>query len=99
VFPPDEAPRLDYDIGPFYEEFWEDDYRLDLRASYTTPVGRRGELMLFIDVQNLTDRENQRGIAIADPEYTYDQTAGYTVSFPRENWLPIIPSFGVSYEF
>lgn len=91
--------RLDYDIGPFYEEFWDDYLRLDLRASWTSLVGRRGELTFFIDVQNLTDQENQRGIGIADPNYELDQAAGYTVTFPGENWLPIIPSFGVSYEF
>jgi outer membrane receptor protein involved in Fe transport len=91
--------RLDYDIGPFYEGFWEDYLRLDLRASWTSRVGRKGELSFFIDVQNLTDRENQRGIGIADPDYEYDPEVGYSVSFSRENWLPIIPSFGVSYEF
>ena len=36
---------------------------------------------------------------IADPDYEYNPDSGYAVSFPRENWLPIIPSFGVSYEF
>ncbi len=82
---PEGGLRLDYDIGPFCQEFWEDYLRLDLRASWTSRVGRRGEISLFIDVQNLTDRENQRGIAIADPDYTYDQAAGYSVSFPREN--------------
>ena len=96
---PDGGTRLDYDIGPFYDEFWEDYLRLDLRASWTSRVGRKGELSFFIDVQNLSDRNNQRGITIADPDYEYDPASGYTVSFPRENWLPIIPSFGVSYEF
>jgi len=96
---PEGGLRLDYEIGAFYEECWEDYLRLDLRASWTSRVGRKGELSFFIDVQNLTDRENQRGIGIADPDYEYDPGTGYMVSFPRENWLPIIPSFGVSYEF
>jgi len=96
---PEGGLRLDYDIGPFYEGFWEDYLRLDLRASWTSRVGRKGELSFFIDVQNLTDRENQRGIGIADPDYEFDSETGYAVSFPREDWLPIIPSFGVSYEF
>ncbi len=40
------------------------------------------------------------GLAVADPDYTYNpETGGYTVSFPDEHWLPIIPSFGVSWEF
>jgi len=99
VTTPNGGLGLDYDVGPFYAEFWDDYLRLDLRASWTSRVGKRGELSFFIDIQNLTDNNNQRGIGIADPDYDYNQTTGYTVTFPRENWLPIIPSFGVSYEF
>jgi hypothetical protein len=91
---------LSYDVGPFYQQRLDDYARLDLRASRTTTVGTNGRLTFFIDVQNLTNRDNLRGLAIADPEYTYNpQTGGYTVSFPEETWLPIIPSFGVSWEF
>ncbi len=50
-------------------------------------------------MQNLTNRDNVRGIAIADPEYEYTDVTGWVVTFPEEYWLPIIPSFGVSYEF
>ena len=71
-----------------------------MRASRTSRVGRNGTLTFFIDVQNLLDRDNLRGLAIADPEYSYvPATGGYRVSFPEEHWLPIIPSFGVSWEF
>jgi len=96
---PDGDWRLSYDIGPFYQEFMDDYFRIDLRASRTSRVGRNGQLTFFIDVQNLSDRENQRGIAIADPEYYYSAESGLVVTFPEEYWLPIIPSFGVSYEF
>jgi hypothetical protein len=91
--------RLSYDIGPFYREFLDDYFRFDLRASRTSKVGRQGQLTFFIDVQNLSDRENPRGIAIADPDYSYTPETGVVVTFPEEYWLPIIPSFGVSYEF
>jgi hypothetical protein len=51
-------------------------------------------------VQNLTNRDNLRGYAIADPEYSYDPQSGDDeIAFPEEHWLPIIPSFGVSWEF
>ncbi len=96
---PDGRWVLDYDVGPFYEETWDDYFRFDLRASRTSKVGRRGQLTFFIDVQNLSNRDNVRGIAIADPEYEYNETTGWAVTFPEEYWLPIIPSFGVSYEF
>jgi outer membrane receptor protein involved in Fe transport len=96
---PDGDYRLSYDVGPFYQEFLEDFFRIDLRASRTSKVGRKGQLTFFIDVQNLSNRDNQRGIAIADPDYEYSPSTGLVITFPEEHWLPIIPSFGVSYEF
>ena len=96
---PDGEWRLSYDIGPFYQEFLDDYVRLDLRASRTSRVGRKGALTFFIDIQNLTDNDNLRGIAIADPDYYWSEATGPVITFPEEYWFPIIPSFGVSYEF
>ncbi len=96
---PDGNLRLSYDVGPFYQEFLEDYLRVDFRASRTSRIGRRGQLTFFIDVQNLTNRDNQAGIAIADPNFEWTPETGWVVTFPDEHWLPIIPSFGVSYEF
>ena len=91
--------ELSYDVGPFYQERLDDYHRLDFRASRTSSLGK-GRLTLFIDVQNLYNRDNLRGFAIADPDYHYNQsTGGYDITFPEEYWLPIIPSFGISYEF
>jgi len=58
---PDGEERLSYDVGPFYQERLGDYYRLDVRASRTSRVGKRGQLTFFIDVQNLTDRDNESG--------------------------------------
>ena len=55
-------------IGPFYAERLGDYHRLDLRASRTTSVGK-GRLTLFIDIQNLYDQENPRGIEIDGAGY------------------------------
>lgn len=91
--------ELSYDVGPFYQERLDDYHRLDFRASRTSRLGG-GQLTLFIDVQNLYNRDNLRGIAIADPDYHYNSsTGGYDITFPEEYWLPIIPSFGISYQF
>ena len=96
---PEGGFELSYDVGPFYQERLDDYHRLDFRASRTSSLGR-GRLTLFIDVQNLYNRDNLRGIGIADPDYHYNQsTGGYDITFPEEYWLPIIPSFGISYEF
>ena len=34
-----------------------------------------------------------------DPEWRQDSQGNWHVAFPEEYWLPIIPSFGISYEF
>jgi len=96
---PDGDWRLGYDIGPFYQELLDDYIRLDLRASRSSRVGKRGTLTFFIDVQNITDNDNLRGIAIADPDWYWSEQTGVVITFPEEYWFPIIPSFGVSYEF
>jgi len=91
--------ELSYEVGPFYQERLDDYHRLDFRASRTSRLGK-GHLTLFIDVQNLYNRENVRGLAIADPDYHHNpSTGGYDITFPETYWLPIIPSFGISYEF
>ena len=91
--------ELSYEVGPFYQERLDDYHRLDIRASRTSRLGR-GHLTLFIDVQNLYNRENVRGLAIADPDYHHNpSTGGYDITFPETYWLPIIPSFGISFEF
>jgi len=91
--------EISYDVGPFYQERLGDYYRLDLRASRTSRLGKRGELTFFIDVQNLSNRNNQRGIAIDDPDYHLTPEGGWVATFSDVHWLPIIPSFGVSFEF
>ncbi|MCW8985279.1 MAG: TonB-dependent receptor, partial [Thermoanaerobaculales bacterium] len=96
---PDGDWVLSYDVGPFYQEFLDDYIRLDLRASRTSRLGESGSLEFFIDIQNITSNDNQRGIAIADPDYYWSSETGPVVTFPEEYWFPIIPSFGVSIEF
>ena len=97
-FDSDRGQFIDYDVGRFYSERLDDYFRLDFRASRTSNLGP-GELTLFVDIRNLFDRENPRGIAIVDPEYRSRPDGTVEVVFPTESWLPILPSFGVSYSF
>lgn len=97
-YDPDDGQFIDYDVGRFYSERHDDYFRLDFRASRTSKLGP-GELTLFADIRNLFDRENPRGIAIVDPEYRTRPDGSVEVVFPTEYWLPILPSFGISYRF
>jgi hypothetical protein len=89
---------IDYTVGPFYSERLDDYHRLDFRASRSSKLGP-GLLTLFLDIRNLYNRSNPRGIAIVDPEFVDQPDGSIDVLFPREEWLPILPSFGISYEF
>ena len=86
-------------MGAFYSERWSDYYRLDFRASRTSRVGRDGALTFFVDVQNLFNRDNERGLAIVDPIFRGRPDGSLGVTFPVEHWLPLLPSFGVVWEF
>ncbi len=89
---------IDYTVGRFYSERLDDYMRLDFRASRTSKVGP-GDLTFFVDIRNLFSRDNPRGIAIGDPHYRQQPDGTVEVGFPTEYWLPILPSFGVSYRF
>ncbi len=69
---------------------------LDLRISRKWQL-RRGSLMAFVEVSNLTDREN--GCCL-DFDYTDEEEPGEFV-FEREvdYWTPLLPAIGVLWEF
>ena len=97
-YDPDDGQYIDYNVGRFYSERVDDYFRLDFRASRSSRLGP-GDLTLFVDIRNLFDRENPRGIGIVDPEYRPRPDGSIEVVFPTEYWLPLLPSFGVSYSF
>ncbi len=80
--------------GPVYGLRLPDYHRLDLRATRRF-VLRRGELRVYVDVFNAYDRLNYLGF---DHKVTVAGTQVTDVKEPREQ-LPILPSFGVSWEF
>jgi len=86
------------EIGTFYAERLPDYHRLDLRLSRRTPLGR-GHLTLFLDVQNVYDRDNARGIDVDETRFRVQPDGGVTVDYETVEWLGILPSFGVSWEF
>ncbi len=69
---------------------------LDFRVSRTWKL-RRGSLMAFLEVSNLTNRENP---CCLDFDYEEDEDTGENV-FERgvDYWLPLLPAIGVLWEF
>jgi hypothetical protein len=92
---PDGRLEVIHHVGPFYAERLDAFHSLDLRASRATRVGG-GELRLFVDVQNLYDRENARGRDLEDEQFLLTD-GGLGVVFPEQSWFGIIPSLGLSW--
>lgn len=93
----DDSFRIVHDVGPFYSERLDDYHRLDFRASRTSQL-KKGRLSLFIDVQNLYNRDNARGIDIDEENFFQRPDGSFGVTFPEESWLGVLPSFGISWE-
>ena len=68
-------------------------HRLDLRATRTFQVGG-GTLSAFLDVFNLYNRENLRSF-----NYRVELPSGRVIPNIGETLLPILPSFGLTWEF
>lgn len=96
---PDGGTDAEPVIGPIYAENLGDYHRLDLRASRSFHLDRGGELELFIDVQNLYDRENPAGFEVDERNFVIlsDGQAAYVPA--PESWLGIFPTAGVVWRF
>jgi outer membrane cobalamin receptor len=69
--------------------------RMDLRVNRDVST-RTGRMSFYLEVTNLFDRKNPCCI-----EGAHEQSSGgapYLV-FDESNWLPMLPSFGIQYEF
>lgn len=84
------------EVGERNSARYNDYLRIDLRAGRTF-FRRRGTLRIFFEIANLLARENERatsGISfVPGPDGTIDTQLDY------EHWLPVLPSFGLIYEF
>ncbi len=80
IYLPVQGERFSERLG----DFWQLDARLDRKWIYDTWI-----LSFYLDIQNITNRENPTGIA-----YSFDYSERDT-----NMGLPILPSFGVKGEF
>ena len=86
-------------LDPRNAQRLDDYHRLDVRASrfVELPGGRR--LEIFIDMQNLYDRQNLAGYVVDERSFTVlpSGDVGYVPN--EEKWLGVLPSFGVELSF
>jgi len=94
------ANEIEHFLGDFYAERLDDYQRMDMRVSRTTQVGRKGQLTIFLDVQNLFNRENERGKDFdGDNTWTQLPDGNWAITYETTYWLQIMPSFGVMWKF
>jgi hypothetical protein len=96
---PDGSFEIIPELGPINGERLDDYHRLDLRASRTWTLKRRGLIELFIDIQNLYDRRNVAGLEINEASFQVDNDGNVVFAPKEEKWLGILPSFGVRWSF
>ena len=87
--------RLSESFGPVNVERFPAYHRLDLRVHRYFTI-EDGRLSLFVEVRNLYNRFNVR-------LYEYNlhvlPTGELKVMRQPDNWLPILPSIGISWDF
>ncbi|HPQ41166.1 MAG TPA: TonB-dependent receptor, partial [bacterium] len=85
-------------VGDFYTERFPAYHRLDMRVNYKVPF-RRSLLTLFLDIQNVYNRENVSGFSFEGEPYREYPDGRVEFHPEEETWLGILPSFGVKYTF
>ena len=86
----DEAGQIVVVPGEFNSSRLSAYHRLDVRLSRRFKM-RRGELLFFVDVQNLYDRQNDGGFDFSEEDGTVQRSS--------ERWPGIFPSIGVTWTF
>jgi len=85
-------------IGELRSDRLDDYHRLDVRASRRFALGR-GVLELFLDVKNLYNRRNDAGFEVDGGNFRIDDQGNAVYQPTPEEWLGVLPSFGISWSF
>jgi hypothetical protein len=93
---PDGSVRLVPEFGPRNGERLGSFSRIDVRGSRTVQLDS-GRLSFFVEVYNLLNRDNP--CCVDEFAISVDPGGNVTVTPDVDNWLPIIPSFGIQFEF
>ena len=86
------------EVGAFYEERLSPYHRLDLRIRRVVQR-RRGSLTFYLDLQNVYNRSNARGFEYDNDAFAVEPDGSVVVTPSREDWLGLLPSFGLNWNF
>ncbi|MDA8020735.1 MAG: TonB-dependent receptor [Thermoanaerobaculia bacterium] len=86
-------------VGALNAERLDDYHRLDVRVSRLAELSNGKSLELFLDVQNLYDQSNQAGFVVDERNFLLLPSGEVEYRPLEEEWLGILPSFGVGLRF
>jgi len=89
------GPALEY--GEIFSEKLPAYHRLDFRINRSVFLGNKRSFEFYIDVFNAYNRKNIRGYEGFSIQS--DENGMPTLAFEQEEWLPILPAFGLSWKF
>jgi outer membrane receptor protein involved in Fe transport len=92
---PDGEPVYIVTPGPRNALRHSDFASIDFRASRRFDV-RRGTLSVFLEVSNITNRDN---VCCIDWDITDDAQGNPALEYSLDYWLPLLPAIGVLWEF
>jgi len=91
--------RIEPVLGPHRAERVDDYHRLDLRVSRFVEFRSGNSLEFFVDVQNVYDQDNVAGFLVEDRSFRLLPGGEVEYHPVVENWLPVLPSFGIGFRF
>lgn len=82
-------------LGPQNGDHFPDFKRLDMRISHAT-VLPRGKLSFFLEIANLLNEDNP---CCVEYQFSVDPEGNAEVDADIDHWMPLLPSFGVTYRY
>ena len=84
-------------VGPLFGRRLPDYRRIDVRASRELKLRNNQKLTFFLEVTNLLDTDNIK--AFDDPTIFFDNEGDPLLSYNEEDWIPRLPSLGLTWVF
>ena len=96
---PDGAVEIEPVLGDLRAERLDDYHRLDVRVSRFVEFANGNSLEFFVDVQNLYGRDNVAGFLVDERSFTLLPSGEVEYVPVVEEWLGLLPSFGIGFRF
>ena len=91
------GPMFHIVAGDFFSERFPAYHRLDLRINRNVYLNHRRSFEIYLDIRNLYNRKNLRGFE--GFQVIADEGGMATLISEREDWLPVLPTFGLTWKF